>query len=178
MVTLAFDMDRESFKPKIVSSDYPDLTLLLDTGADTPVWCMGERIFKAAFPMATELKHKFVLSGFGTGVEIAKAFSIPEFVLSDGKQSITYQNMVVAVTKRPSINVSLILSASLFHHAEITIDRLKSVVYPTLTVTSNDKMIPVFYRRRELSDRQRELLGLEESAIIADIYAEDEEGDT
>ena len=172
MVTLLFDMNKESFKPQIVSSEYSDLTLLIDTGADIPVWCLGAPAFTDTFPLAKELKYKFVLSGFGTGVEIAKAFSIPEFKLSDGNSDITYQNMVVAVTNRPSVNVSLILSASLFHHMEMNIDRLSSVMYPTLSITSKNPNVPVFYRRRELTERQKAMLGLRENAIIADIYAD------
>ena len=172
MVTLLFDMNKDSFKPKIVSSEYPDLTLLIDTGADIPVWCLGVPAFKDTFPLAVELKYKFVLSGFGTGIEIAQAFSIPEFKLSDRNNDITYQNMAVAVTNRPSVNVSFILSASLFHHMEMNIDRLSSVMYPTLSLKSSNPNVPVFYRIRELTEKQKTILDLSEEAIIADIYAD------
>lgn len=173
MVTLYFDMDRESFKPKIVSSEYPDLTFMVDTGAETPVWCLGEYIFRDTFSDAKRLKYKYLLSGFGIGAEVVDVFSIPEFHLSDGQHEIIYQNMIIAVTNRASINASLILSASLFHHMDLDINRMKSVMYPTLSVSSENQIVPVFFKIKELSAKQRKFLGLNENVIVSDIYAEE-----
>lgn len=40
------------------------LTYLIDTGADTPVWCKGEEEFIDIFPDGEKQDSKFILSGF------------------------------------------------------------------------------------------------------------------
>ena len=115
--SLQFDLDTGSAKPVIVSSMNADLTFLVDTGADTPVRCRGEEELLDLFPETSRLEYRYLLSGFGTGVEVVDAFCIPEFCLSDGVETITYSNFVVAAADRPSIGCDLILPASIFNHA-------------------------------------------------------------
>ena len=125
------------------------------------------------FPTARKMKYRFVLSGFGTGVEIADAYVVPDFYLSDGTEEIDYQNMLVAVTNRPTLNVDFILPASLFHHMDLDIDRLSSVMYPTLKVKSANNIVPVFYKRKTLTEEQKGILGVTDDMIVTEIYAEE-----
>lgn len=173
MVSLKFDIERTSHRPKLISSRYPELVFLVDTGADTPVWCTGEGELLDIFPTARKMKYRFVLSGFGIGVEIADAYIVPDFYLSDGTEEIIFQNMLVAVTNRPTLNVDLILPASLFHHMDLDIDRLSSVMYPTLKVKSINNIVPVFYKRKMLTEEQKSILGVTDDMIVSEIYAEE-----
>ena len=125
------------------------------------------------FPDARPVKYKFLLSGFGIGLEIAEAFTIPEFRLSDGNGEIIYQNMTVAITNRPAINVSFILSASMFRHMDVDIKRRESIMHPVINISSDKAAVAMFYKRKTLSDRQKEALGLNENSVIADIYADE-----
>ena len=173
MIKLNYELEWDSSRPKIITPTYPDLVFLIDTGADMPVWCNGKEEFLDVFPDARLVKYKFLLSGFGTGLEVAEAFTLPEFRLSDGISEIIYQNMTIAITNRPAINVSLILSASMFRHMDVDIKRRESVMHPILSISSDKAVVPMFYRKKTLSDRQRALLGLSEDSIIVDIYAEE-----
>lgn len=171
--SLQFDLDTGSAKPVIVSSMNADLTFLIDTGADTPVWCRGEEELLDLFPETSRLEYRYLLSGFGTGVEVVDAFCIPEFCLSDGVETITYSNFVVAAADRPSIGCDLILPASIFNHAILSIDRLTSVVSPTMLIEYEKDRIPVFFRRVSLTPEQQKILKVSNAEIVAGVYFED-----
>ena len=51
---------------------------MLDTGAETPVWCMTEKELLKAFPDAVKKDNTYKLKGFGVGEIDASAFVIPE----------------------------------------------------------------------------------------------------
>ena len=173
MMVLNYELEWDSSKPRIIMPSYPDLVFLVDTGADMPVWCNGKEEFLDVFPDASPVKYKFLLSGFGTGLEIAEAFTISEFKLSDGNSEIIYQNMTVAITNRPAINVSFILSASMFRHMDVEIKRRESIMHPVISISSDKAAVVMFYKRKILTDRQKEALGLHEDSVIADIYADE-----
>lgn len=44
-----------------------ELTFMLDTGAETPVWCMTEKELLKAFPDAVKKDNTYKLKGFGVG---------------------------------------------------------------------------------------------------------------
>ena len=169
---LIFDLKRETLKVVFISPEKGDLTYLIDTGADTPVWCKGEDEFLDLYPYAEKLNSKFVLSGFGKEPEIVDVFRLSEFDLTDGNDHVIYKNLVLAVTNRPQINVDLILPSSLFDHMIIEVDRMTSIVCPHLAITSQVKVYPVFFRQIKLSDKQKAMLGIDTDMIIKDVYAQ------
>lgn len=169
---LTFDLKKGTLKSVFISPDMSDLTFLIDTGADTPVWCKGEDEFKDIFPYAEKMESKFLLSGFGKEPEIVDVYKISEFKFSDGNESILYKNLVLAVTNRPQINVDLILPASMFDHMIVEVDRMTSVVYPHVSIESQMDVYPVFFRQIKLTDSQKKMLGIDADVIMKDIYAE------
>ena len=76
---LTFDLKKGTLKTVFISPDMRDLTFLIDTGADTPVWCKGEAEFKDIFPHSEKMESKFLLSGFGKEPEIVAVYKISEF---------------------------------------------------------------------------------------------------
>ena len=54
--------------------DYNAIIILFDTGASTPVWCMGKKRFYGFFPDATKQRYKYLLSGFGRTEQELKDF--------------------------------------------------------------------------------------------------------
>lgn len=171
---LTFDLKRGTLKTVFICPDREDLTYLIDTGADTPVWCKGEKEFLDLFPDAEKLDSKFILSGFGKEPEVVDVYKLSEFSLTDGNEDVLYRNLVLAVTNRPQINVDLILPSSLFDHMIVEIDRMTSVVYPHITIQSQTKEYPVFFRQIQLTAAQKDMLGIETDVIIRDVYAQDE----
>ena len=59
-----------------------DITCLIDTGANIPVWTRGSQKLINAFQASLIKDKKFILSGFGKVAEKVDAFRISDFVLS------------------------------------------------------------------------------------------------
>lgn len=171
---LTFDLKRDSLKVKFIPPDKEDLVYLIDTGADTPVWCKGVSELEDIFGDVVKLDSQFVLSGFGKEPEIVDVFRIPEFMLTDGTDSIRYENFVLAVTDRPQMNVDMILPSSIFDHMSVTIDRKTSVVYPKVFIEYDKETYPVFFKQISLTDAQKDMLGVTADTIIRDVYSERE----
>ncbi len=53
-----------------------DVTCLIDTGADTPVWTQGAEILEDVFKAELVNGKKFILSGFGKEAEIVDVYRI------------------------------------------------------------------------------------------------------
>ena len=169
---LQFDLDLHSPKPVIIPAGNPDLLYLIDTGADTPVWCRGREELLDIFPDAAPLEYQYLLGGFGTGVEIVDAFRISKFCFSDGNETLTYRDFIVAVTDRPSIGVDLILPATIFNRMIVTIDRLSSVTRPTLKIEFEKNDVPIYFKRITVSEEQKKLLGIKGDDILSGVYYE------
>ena len=59
---------------------------LLDTGAETPIWCKGEKKLLLAYPDAVKQDWESEIRGFGKDAEKGAVYAIPEFSLTDGKE--------------------------------------------------------------------------------------------
>lgn len=90
MKTLSFDIELGTAKTKFVPYDKQDLVYLIDSGADTPVWCKGKEEFCDIYEDAERIPVKFLLSGFGTGIDVVDVYKIPVFELTDGVNSIHF----------------------------------------------------------------------------------------
>lgn len=109
-------------KPEInVKSNIGILSCLLDTGAFMPVWCNTVEQLLYAFPNCYYSKLVTVIGGFGKGNEYAPVYIIPDFVFSDGTNTIHYKNLPVAVLKKP-FSFQLILSYNMFTTANLSIN--------------------------------------------------------
>ena len=53
------------------------------------------------------------ISGFGQGTEDALVYTIPEFVLSDGKRSFIIENLPVVILSKPQIGCDFIISETM-----------------------------------------------------------------
>ena len=60
-----------------------DITCLIDTGADTPVWTQGSETLKDAFHAERVKGKKFMLSGFGKEAEIVDVYNLFDVVMQD-----------------------------------------------------------------------------------------------
>ena len=68
--------DRPSF-------EYDGVVYLLDTGAQTPVWCSGKDLFMTAYPEAVKTDYVSHITGFGSGFSTAEVYKIPVFVIEN-----------------------------------------------------------------------------------------------
>lgn len=159
MSNLKFNIKRrdEAYDMTIITnviSNENEIDCLIDTGACVPVWCAGEQLLKTYYPMSIEQDAIFILRGFGKGYETAKVYLIPEFILSDGKQSILYKNMITAVTNR-DFAFDMIFSYNMFNKMNISIDTFINKngthnVAPNIKIASIRDTYMMGYRKVDL----------------------------
>lgn len=100
-----------------------EVTTLFDTGASTPVWCMGETKLMAAYPDATKIDAKCEVSGFGRIASECDIFKIPQFILSDSNGKYIIRNLHIAETVNPAIGCDFVMSDTMFAKADTTVVR-------------------------------------------------------
>lgn len=145
-----------------------EIYCLLDTGADTPVFTMGERNLKLFFPEAELVQGKiYELNGFGTGKETLPMYKIPNFKIesdySDKNENsaedyIEFKELYIACCSRYTIGYPLVLSATMFSHMNYTIynigknERQMTIVHNKIiyntgirVLSSNNRQIQKMY---------------------------------
>ena len=100
-----------------------ELTFMLDTGAETPVYCMTENDLLRAFPSAIKKEETYKLTGFGVGAVDAASFIIPEFKLEKDGSCYIIKNLQILQTYRPDIGCDFLLSDTVFSNVDTFIYR-------------------------------------------------------
>lgn len=100
-----------------------EVIALFDTGAATPVWCMGEKKFLKAYPDAKKSARMCQISGFGKDTEQGLVYTIPKFVLNDDNASYCIDDLQVAVCHHPTIGFDFVLSDTMFSKTDTLICR-------------------------------------------------------
>ncbi len=114
--------DKPSFE--LATRNELKLRCLFDTGADTPVFTLGDIILCKYFPDAQlQPDCTYMISGFGQGIETASVYKIPELVIKSDFDDdyIRFDNLYIASCSRPAIAYPFILSATMFSHMNYTI---------------------------------------------------------
>ena len=110
-----------------------NITCLIDTGADTPVWTQGVERLNDAFKAEQVDGKKFLLSGFGKGHEIVDVYKIYDVVLPGTGEQIVFKSMLVACISRPLMVADLILPNTAFNHMNVILRNL-DVVSPVVEI--------------------------------------------
>ena len=101
-----------------------EVTALVDTGALTPVWCMGSKRFQKAYPDAKKKEDEICnVAGFGEKPIQGDVYVIPSFELTDGKSLYCLKNLQVAVCSHPQIGCDFVLSDTMFSKTDTLIIR-------------------------------------------------------
>ena len=101
-----------------------EVTALVDTGAETPVWCSTEDDFLEAYPDAIKQNWESEVRGFGKDSEKGVVYVIPEFTLSDSKEVYRINNLPIVVCNHPLIGYDFVLSDTMFSKADTFIHRI------------------------------------------------------
>lgn len=97
---------------------------LLDSGAETPVWCTGEHKFIKAYPDAVKMKWKAKIRGFGKEYEDAAVYVIPRFFLKTAEEEYAIINLQIAVCDHSQIGYDFVMSDTMFSKTNTSIYRL------------------------------------------------------
>ena len=118
---LKLDLIRRYVKPAILLNS--KINCLIDTGADTPVWTMGEKSLIHDLKAEPVRDKRFLLSGFGKEPEIVPVYQIPEIVIKseEDDDELVFKNMLIACTLRPTMTFPLIIPATMLLKMNYTI---------------------------------------------------------
>lgn len=121
MHTIAFDLDKGVFRP-VIKHKTMNIKMLVDSGADTPVWLAGEETFRAMFPDAIKVgSSSFYGLGSNKEVQCVK-YRIPKFTLGD----LVFHNMGIDVHMHISKNkFNMLLGATMFRDMIFIVDNIK-----------------------------------------------------
>lgn len=114
-------------KEEIETTNHKDnVTCLIDSGADTPVWTQGEERLLRAYKAEKIQGKKFILSGFGTGYEVADVYKVHDIELRDENSGdkIVFKNITFACVSRPTMVADFILPNTAFSHMNLMIRNL------------------------------------------------------
>lgn len=123
-----------------------NITCLVDSGADTPVWTQGAERFMDVFQVEKVEGKKFLLSGFGVGYEIVDVYDVKDLALSGEGEEVVFKSITVACASRPAMVADLILPNTAFNHMNLTLRNL-DVDYPVIEIEHQKKdyyVNPVF----------------------------------
>lgn len=119
------------------TSNNEDVTMLFDSGALAPVWCMGKNKLLRAYPEAMNKNEKCLISGFGKEAIEGDVYTIPLFRLTDQGVSYQIKGLQIAVCKAPGIGCDFVLSDTMFSKADTMIRR------------RNGKALEIFFDKEE-----------------------------
>ena len=114
--------------------------ILIDTGAFMPVWTQEVELLLMYYPQAVETQYKAWLGGFGGDGREVPVWKIPRFMLSDGSESIYYENLHVAVYPMKS-NFNMAMSFPMLRHAVITYITPGNKCVPELQINCSRSVI-------------------------------------
>lgn len=105
----------------IISSSGRVLTCLVDTGANMPVFTLGENEMVRCYPDAIKIEDAVaLLAGFGNGITEASVYEIPSVIISaDEGQDIVFKKLVMACVKRRSFGCNMIFSHQMFSKVDM-----------------------------------------------------------
>jgi hypothetical protein len=125
MIELKYNLNTKlnSSRPIItITINNHEFRCLFDTGAEVPVFCVGEQVFLDSFKDAKYFKASNI-SGFGKNAETSAIYEIPIFCLSDDSDNhITYEKFKINVISKPSMPCDIIFSASMFSKMKLIFD--------------------------------------------------------
>ncbi|MBQ9438952.1 MAG: hypothetical protein IJU50_11560 [Lachnospiraceae bacterium] len=125
MRTLALQLFNQKSRPSFqYTSNDIKVMCLIDSGAETPVWCSGEELFLSAYPKAIKQNYDSEIRGFGKGADKGKVYVIPDFFIADGKETYRIKNLQVAVCYHPLIGYDFVMSDTMFAKTDTFIHRM------------------------------------------------------
>lgn len=154
---LRLNLDKNRVKPTIqIMPQNEVVKCLIDSGADIPVWCSTEILLKSQFTVK-KLQEQTYIGGFGGKGAYHDVYSIDKFTLTDGNNTLTIHNLLVAFVPNVSFACDLILSATVFD---------KKIDY-AINTRNNQRYIELRYDKKEYITLAKYNKGTIDSVYVA-----------
>lgn len=141
-VMLMFEIERnDKAVLYIVGSDGSDISCMVDTGANVPIWFMGEAFLKLRYPNACQTDKVTIIHGLGREPLLdVPVWMIPEFVLTDdGGASITFHNLLIPVIKAKQYSFHMLIPLTMLNRTKFSFDYRTSAQRGYFLIEANRK---------------------------------------
>lgn len=111
---------------------------LIDTGANTPVWVLGEDYLKYRYPDAKKSEKKSILNGMGERpVMNVPVWIIPEFILEDNLGNcLVYKDLYVCVIDSDKFSFDMIIPLTMLNRMDFSFTYTESVNYALFKISA------------------------------------------
>lgn len=149
-VELCFLIDRGD-KPiiHVTSEQGAETSCLIDTGANIPVWFVGQEYLLYRYSLAHSMGKKTILNGLGEKpIYDVPVWIIPKFDLNDNKgNTVIYENLPIAVLDAARFSFDMIIPLTMLNRMDFSFSYTESAVYGIFKVTAKKRKLfvkPVF----------------------------------
>ena len=99
---------------------------MVDTGANVPIWFMGENFLKLRYPSAAKTDWLTVIHGLGKEpIADVPVWKIPEFVLTDDAgQKLIFHNLLIPVIEAKQYSFNMLIPLTLLNRTKFTKDNV------------------------------------------------------
>ena len=114
---------------------------LIDTGANTPVWLLGENYLKHRYPEARKSDKKSILNGMGEKPVIdVPVWIIPEFILEDNAGNyLVYKNLYICVIDSDKFSFDMIIPLTMINRMDFSFTYTKSANYALFKISAEKR---------------------------------------
>ena len=153
--TLTFEIDRDDKAVLyILGEEGSDISCMVDTGANVPIWFMGENFLKLRYPSAVKTEQLTIIHGLGKEPIVdVPVWKIPKFVLTDDEgKSIVFHDMYIPVIEAKNYSFNMLIPLTMLNRTKFTFDYQKSASYGYLTIEAekeNYYVHPIFVKENQ-----------------------------
>lgn len=145
--TFTFRIERDDKAILYISpEDGGDISCMIDTGANVPIWFMGEDYLKLWYPSAYKTEKLTIIHGLGEKPLLdVPVWIIPEFSLTDDfGEVLVFHNLFIPVIEARKFSFNMLMPLTMLNRAKFSFDYKSSATHASFSIES-DK--PDFYIR-------------------------------
>ena len=134
----------------VVGEDGLDITCMIDTGANVPIWFMGDELLKLHYPSSKPINIMTIINGLGKKPLLnVPVWKIPEFSMNDGNgKKIVFHDLIVPVIDAKKFAVNMLIPLTMLNRTKFSFDYVKSANYGYFTIESEKESFfvrPLYY---------------------------------
>lgn len=131
------------------AEDGSDISCMIDTGANVPIWFMGEKFMRLHFPSAVKTDKLTIIHGLGKEPLMdVPVWSIPLFIIKDDSgESIVFHDFLILVVEASKFLFNMLIPLTILNRVRFSFDYTQSAKYGYFEINSDKEnyyIRPVF----------------------------------
>lgn len=143
------DITQKSLKFRIEKSDkavvyFPaedgsDISCMIDTGANVPIWFMGENFIKLHYPSAVKTDKLTIIHGLGKNPLMdVPVWRIPIFSITDDNgETMVFHDLLMPVIEASKFLFNMLIPLTMLNRTRFSFDYTQSVNYGSFEIQAN-----------------------------------------